>query len=111
MRKIQLEDAFSVMRLIKKAGLKDTIKEAVISGRENGASDEEIGIKVVFELLDAAGNKEIQNEIYELFGNISEQGADAIKSMSLNGAIEFLKRFEAENDLKSFFTALKALMK
>lgn len=111
MRELQLQDAFDVVRLIKKSGMKQVLQEVLIEGRKSNASAEEIGIKVLMSLMDAAGDEAMQKEVYALLGSITELGDEAIKTISLDGFADILKQFKEKNNLKSFFAAVKALMK
>lgn len=111
MRKIQFQDTFRMARIIKKANLKKDFIEAAKAGSKKGASAKDIGIDVLFAIIDAATDEDLEKEIYEFLGGITELGAETIKQKSMSELIEQFKEIAKENDLKVFFKSVQAAMK
>lgn len=107
MRKIELQDAFKLSRLIKKTGIKDTLKDAFKQGKEKDASAEDIGVEVMFAALDASADTGVENSIYELIADIAEQDVDATKHMGINELKDFFKKLSEENDIEGFMKLVK----
>lgn len=110
MRKIEFQDAFTMARIIKKADIKTTIAAAVKKGSEEGASEKDIGIDVLFAVIQATGNEGIDKEVYELLGNVTELGAETIKHQSIGDTIKQIKQIAKENNLEDFFKSVQELM-
>lgn len=111
MRKIEFQDAFTVARIIKKADLKEEFAAAFKKGSEKGASAKDIGIDVLFAVVQAAGAEGLDKEVFEFLGSVTELGAETIKHQSMKETIEQFKQIAKENDLEDFFKSVQALMK
>lgn len=103
MRKISTEDVFKCARLIKDANLKEDIKKAMANGKKEGADVEEIGMDIVFSILDACANVKIEEKFYDLLSGICEKKSDEIKKQSLEATIAEVKKIAEENNLLNFF--------
>ena len=110
MRKIEFQDAFKMARIMKKADLKKSFMEAFKKGSEEGASEKDIGIDVLFAVVEAVGNEGMEKEVYEFIGSITELGAETIKHQSMSETIEQFKQIVNENNLVDFFKSVQALM-
>lgn len=109
MRKIEFQDAFTMARIIKKADIKTALAEVVKKGSEKGASEKDIGIDVLFALVQAAGNEGMDKEIYELLGSITGLGAEAVMHQSMGDTIKQFKQIAKENNLEDFFKSVQVL--
>lgn len=111
MRKLQFQDAFKMANIIKRANLKESLTSAYKSGKKEEASTEEIGVEVFFSILEAAGTEGIDEQIYELLGDITEKGADKVKTESIEAILEDFSNIAKENNLEAFFKLVQRSMK
>lgn len=107
MRKLELQDAFSLSRLIKKIGVKNILIKAYKDGKEEDASKEDIGINVFFSILEAASDQSAEGLIYEFIGSIAEKDAEVIKHMSISELKELAIQLDKENNLQVFLKTVK----
>lgn len=107
MRKLELQDAFSMSRLIKKIGVKDVLSKAYKDGKKEGATKEDIGIDVFFSIVEAATNESSEDLIYEFIGSIAEKDAEVIKHMNISELKELGTQLIEENDLQFFLQTVK----
>lgn len=127
MRKVQLQDAFVLARIIRKAKLKDLITNAVKESgiiteikkdnekdtKTNSEIDnkiEEVGIEIVFTIIDNCSEEDVEKEIYKLIANISEMTEKEIRELEIPDFINLIKKFINENDIKGFFKSATQLI-
>jgi len=110
MRKLQLQDAFKVSRLIKKTGVKDTLVNAFKEGKKEGASQEDIGVDTLFEVLEAVSEEKNEAAIYEFMAGIAETDPEKVKCMSFEELKGFFRELAKENDLEGFLKLVKKSM-
>lgn len=99
MRKLNVKDTFKAAVIIRKAKMRNEVME--IATKSSGESLEQLGLNVL--LLIAEKAPDVENELYELLGDVSGLGAENIPSMELGAFKDLLVEIAAENDLKSFF--------
>lgn len=106
-----MTDVFAVVRIIKKAGVREKLAEIAtpILNNDNAADIElaakQKGIEVLLLLIESISGQDVENEIYKLIANISDKETDEIKNCDLTEFIQVLKNIWEENDVKSFFTS------
>ena len=103
MRKIKTKDVFALARLIKNAGMKDELTEALKASSAEDAR--EVGINFMMSLISACGNEETEKGIYSLIGQIAEKTPEAIEDMNLDELVDTLKEISDHNNLSNFFDA------
>ena len=117
MRKLNIKDAFTLARIIKKADIKEEIADFAnrIATKKRNSKDEtvnteEVGLEFVVTLLSSLSSKEIEQEIYALLADIREDiTAEEVSKLSIPELLGDVKTIIRENDIKSFFTSLSAL--
>ena len=102
MRKIEFEDTFLLARILTKADIKETLKNAYIQSQEDNTSNEDIYIDVLFCVLNAAAKEGIEDDIYQLMANIGECKPEDIRHKSLDGIVDFVKKVCEENNVVNF---------
>lgn len=134
MRKLELQDAFKVARIIKKINSKEMIKDIYQQVRDNikanmpDEQDEETDTesnKEIWDMItDEAGfiavisfiekAPECENDIYELLGGLLDDnvqnGADIVKHMGLEELKAFVAEVRTVNNIGNFSKAVKALI-
>lgn len=111
MRKIQFQDTFVLARIIKKADVKDILVSANQKLKQENASQEDVFLDVLFSVLAGASNEEVEHEIYELLGSVTEKGTEAIKHLQIDELVDTVKEIAKENDLANFFKSAVSLTK
>lgn len=108
MRKLNTQDAFKMARLLKYSGIKDLIVDSYKKGKDE-VNPQELGIEVIFTMIDGFGDAKVELEFYDLLGGITEKGADVIINQDLATTIEDIKAIWSENDMASFFNSVSVL--
>lgn len=131
MRKIELQDAFKLSKIIKKSGVKDDFvriaqkfEKAKAKALEESNDDKsetskealeslqnDAGIEIIFTLIDTAGSVGLDTEVYELLGGISEKTPEEVKHLSIDGVVELFKKIVEENDIVNFTKTVRTLTK
>lgn len=117
MRKLNIKDAFTLARIIKKADIKEEIADFAnrIAVKKNSKDEtvntEAVGLEFVVTLLSSLSSKEIEQEIYALLADIrGDITADEVSKLSIPEVLDNVKTIIRENDIKSFFTSLSVSM-
>jgi|SRR5690625_159556 len=105
MRKLTPKDAFSLARILKKTNIKETLQTFISQGQSAEDDDDvnNLGIDVMFAIVEACANEGIEDEIYKFLSGPFEMDPKEIESMDLDKLINMLKQLAEENDLKRFF--------
>lgn len=116
MRKINIKDAFTLARIIKKADIKEEIADFAnrIAVKNNSKDEtvntEAVGLEFVITLLTSLATKETEQEFYSILADIrGDITADEVSKLSIPEVLDNVKAIVRENDIKSFFTSLSAL--
>lgn len=116
MRKLNIKDAFSLARIIKKADIKEEIANFAnrIAVKKNGKDEtvntEAVGLEFVVTLITSLSSKETEQEFYALFADIrGDITADDVSKLSIPEVLDNVKTIIRENDIKSFFISASAL--
>lgn len=111
MRNINTQDAFKMARLIKHSDLKDVLIDYYEKGKNpDGIDIEKFGMNVIFDIVACLSDSKTENDFYELISGICEKTSQEIKEQSITETIEDIKAIAKENDLKSFFTSVSAMI-
>lgn len=124
MRSLQLQDTFAVARIIKKANLKEVIKDATknskimsaINSKEEQSkevTDDEImetGIDMIFTIIENVSDEKVEKDIYKLLASIFEKKENDIRTMAPGDFIKNIKELLKENDIVTFFKSATQLM-
>lgn len=116
MRKLNIKDAFTLARIIKKADIKEEIADFAnrIAVKKNSKDEtvntEAVGLEFVITLITSLSNKETEQEFYSLLADIiGGITADDVSELSIPEVLDNIKTIIRENDIKSFFTSLSTL--
>lgn len=124
MRKLNTGDVFKVARIMKVANLKQPIKEMVSAWRNSTQADTEadvdvpakdemvdnIGVEVVFVLVEAIANEKAEGLVYELLAGISGQTVEEIKGQEFGETMSLITRIINENDISVFFKSAASVI-
>lgn len=110
MRKLQTQDVFNTLRLIKKANLREEIKPLLKMAGSGELNVEEVGIEGILSLIEIMTEKKSEQAIYEVLSGPFEKSPKEIEEMDLILLIEQIETLTKENDLKRFFTLLAGLL-
>lgn len=101
MRKLNTQDAFKMARLLKYSGVKEIVLNAYKNNKN--LNTEEMGVEVIFTLIDSFGEAKVESDFYDLLGGITGKGADGVMNQDLASTIEDIKVIWSENNMSSFF--------
>ena len=112
MRKLGLKDAFALARIIKAAALRDVITEFAGGVRNKGGGQdlESVGFEFLLTLAESISDEAIEKKIYALYADIKGISADDVPMLGFAEIKSDIKELVDQNDLKSFFTSVSALM-
>ena len=113
MRKLQLKDTFALARIVTKANLKETIRNIikdsnvknVIDNKEKADSKaEDIGIDIIFSLIEKVSDEGIEKDFYKLCASIFEMTEKEVSEIPPVKFVENIKILAKENDIRSFLS-------
>lgn len=102
MRKINIGDTFKFARIIKGASLQNIIQDAYKEGKKEDASQEEVGLNAILNIVCSCCDEKMESKIYELMAGITEKTEDMIKNQSLDTTISDIKDICRENNITNF---------
>ncbi|MDK2800565.1 MAG: hypothetical protein PWQ70_2184 [Clostridiales bacterium] len=103
---LKTKDLFLITKIIKKMGLKDAIKEMMVSVKGKKKADieklqEEKGMELIFYIIE---NLHIaEQEVYQLLANYADKSVKEIENQSINDTFELIKKLFDEGDILNFF--------
>jgi 23S rRNA maturation mini-RNase III len=116
MRGLQFQDVFTVARILKKMKLtaqtiKDLTPEKVNkkSKAELEAAQQEMGMKIMFTLIENLG--EAEEEFYKFIANLKGTTPERIQTMDFEELGQLVNEFKEMKGLSGFFTQVSKLMK
>ncbi len=95
MRKLKTKDVFALAKIIKKAKVKEGLKNINLQK----ATVDTIGMEMIMTIIEAGADTE--TEIYALIENISE--TSGLSERPFTDFIYIVKQIAKENDLMAFF--------
>lgn len=112
MRNLETGDVFAFVRLTKKIGITQNLKELIMS-KDNiqDLTAESFGYDLIFLLFDAAAEEKAEGEVYKFLAGPLEMSAEEIKKTDPIELLEMLKQVADVEKWKSFFTSAAGLMK
>lgn len=111
MRKLNTQDIFIALRLVKELNLKTELKNLVESVRSASGDVEEAGVLGILQVLEFVSEKQCERAFYEFLSGPLELNPDDIAEMDLQTLVDNLSKLAEENDLKRFFTSFLGMMK
>lgn len=109
MKKLALKHAFMLARIIKAADIRSEIVQFA-SELHNGKSTDEIGMEFVVTMIQAAADEKVEKKIYELYADLKGVKPEDVAEYDFATIKADMKALIEENDLKSFFQSVSALM-
>lgn len=109
MKKLALKHAFALARIIKAADIR---REIVTFAAEyhNGKNLDEVGMEFILTLIQAAADETVEKKIYQLYADLKGVTAGEVEEYTLDTVKADIKELIEQNDLKSFFNSVSALM-
>lgn len=112
MRSLQTQDVFAFVRLIDEVGIKDELKELILSKDSvKDLTQESFGYDLIFTLVSGASKKKAEEMLYEFFANILETDKEAIRTMDPTEFLEQAIKAADPEKWKNFFSSVAKLMK
>ncbi len=112
MRSLQTQDVFAFVRLIDEVGIKDELKELILSKDSvKDLTQESFGYDLIFTLISGASKKKSEEMLYEFFANILETDKEKIRTMDPTEFLEQAIKAADPEKWKNFFSSVAKLMK
>lgn len=112
MRSLQTQDVFAFVRLIDEVGIKDELKELILSKDSiKDLTQESFGYDLLFTLISGASKKKSEEMLYEFFANILEVDKETIRTMDPTEFLEKAIKAADPEKWKNFFGSVAKLMK
>lgn len=109
MKKLALKHAFSLARIIKAADIRSEVV-SFAAEIHNGKKVDEVGMEFILTLIQAAANEGVEKKIYQLYADLKGVTPGEVEEYDFETVKADLKELIEENDLKSFFNSVSALM-
>ena len=112
MRPLKNSDLFSFARLIKKARIKDEVKELTLSiNNLDEINTESFGYDVLFTIIEAAAEKDTEQYVYEFLSGPLEMTPEELAKADPVETIEKVMQIADVERWKAFFTSAAKLTK
>ena len=112
MRKLETGDVFAFVRLIDDVGIKDQLKELILSKDDiQSLTEESFGFDLLFALIDGASKKKSEDALYEFFAPIMEVEKEEIRHMDPVDFLQMIMEIADMEKWKNFFTSVSNVMK
>lgn len=112
MRKLETGDVFAFVRMTKKIGITEELKEMILSKDSiQELTAESFGYDLIFLLFDKAAEENSENELYKFLSGPMEMQPEEVKKTDPVELMEMLKELAEPEKWKSFFTQASKLMK
>ena len=112
MRPLNNSDLFSFARLIKKARIKDEVKELTLSiNNLDEINTESFGYDVLFTIIEAAAEKDTEQYVYEFLSGPLEMTPEELAKADPVETIEKVMQIADVERWKAFFTSAANLTK
>ena len=109
MRKLNTADVFAAVRVVKISGARAELQSVLKRALDSGADLEDVGMDGFLTVLEALGERKVEQAIYEVLAGPLEITPDAVGTMPLDEMVAALKQIAEENDLKHFFTFVSSM--
>jgi hypothetical protein len=107
-RDLKFTDVFTVIRIIKKAGISKQVR-GIFAEMDEDSSEKEVGAKFIFSVIENLG--EAQEEITEFLASLKEIEKTEIEQLSIEETMDLIMDFLNHPGLKSFLSSVSKLMK
>lgn len=111
MRGLELQDVFSMARIISKIDIADEIKAMAEKINDKNTKDaERAGIEFLFRLIGKASTKETEKEIYSFLADVLEVKIDDLRHMKPTAFVDLMKGADVA-EWKDFFIQVVRLIR
>ena len=104
------QDLESVGRVRNKDGGQDLESGGRVRNKDDGQDLESVGFEFLLTLAESISDEAIEKKIYTLYADIKGISADDVPLLGFAEIKSDIKELVDQNDLKSFFTSVSALM-
>jgi gamma-glutamyl:cysteine ligase YbdK (ATP-grasp superfamily) len=108
MRDLKFPDVFTVIRIIKKAGISRQAR-AIFAETSEDTTQKEIGARFLFSCVENLG--EAQEEITDFLASLKQIEKKELENLSIDETIEMISEFLNHPGLKNFLSSVSKLMK
>lgn len=112
-RKLQTSDLFSAIRLLKKIGVREEIKDVAMRAEESKTKKVkmDMGFDLLFGILEKAAEEKAETEVYMFIADLFGCTWEEVRKMNPLQLFKYLGEVADFEEWKSFFKHVAALMK
>lgn len=100
MRKLQTSDVFELARLIKRAGIKDELKDVAL--KANKEDIEGTGFDLIFGVVEKLTEQKVEDDLYKFLSGPLEESPEEVKVMDPLELVEKIMRIADMEKWKAF---------
>lgn len=104
-RKLLLKDAAAMALIIGKMDIKSEMTQLTKDIKEGTKSQEEIGVNLIFMLINGASKKGVVNDLYDFIGSVIEMPGKDVAELPLD---ELISKIKEVADVESWTTFFKS---
>lgn len=111
MRALKTSDVFAFARVIKASGMREELSALTkkIAATEN-FDVESVGYESILVIIEALAERKSEKVLYEALAPVLEVAPNDIGDLAPSDFLEALKQIAEQNDLRSFFKSLSAIL-
>lgn len=102
-RKLLLKDAAAMARIINKMEIKDEMSQLVKDLKDEEKTQEDIGVNLIFMLIEGACRKDVIDDLYQFIGSILDMTGEEASELPLEDLIAKLKKVADFASWSTFF--------
>ena len=102
-RKLLLKDAAAMALIINKMDIKSEVTKLVEDVTKGEKAQEEIGVNLVFMLIEGASKKGVIEEVFNFIGSILEKSGEEVAELPLEDLRDMLKKTADVESWTNFF--------
>ena len=110
-RKLLVKDTAAMAQIINKMDLREDMTQLIIDVTSGEKGGEELGVNLIFMLIEGACKKGVIEDLYSFIGSVIEIPGEEVAELPLEDLIEKLKEVADAESWTSFFkTAVRSII-
>ncbi|MFL0251410.1 hypothetical protein ACJDT4_13385 [Clostridium neuense] len=111
MRNLNLEDTFTITKMLKKMNIRKEIKECIKDAKKTPGENNAESLGIDIALLVVENISSAEKEIYTLFSSLTEKKVEEVKKMGITEVVDTVKELFTNEDMKKVFSTALSLKK
>lgn len=110
-RKLLVKDTAAMAQIINKMDIREDMTQLIIDVTSGEKGGEELGVNLIFMLIEGACKKGVIEDLYSFIGSVIEIPGEEVAELPLEDLIEKLKEVADAESWTSFFkTAVRSII-